>query len=225
MIHDLIHLFVDRSCIGCGTQLISQESHICLHCLSQIEPTNFHLRPQDNELYQRNGGRISVKDATSLFYFDKAGRLQKLLMSLKYHDLPRIGHYLGRLMAEYLDGPTLWADVEAIVPIPLHWTKQIQRGYNQSEQIALGISQVTGIPVREDLLIRNRKTQSQAKKSGAKRWTNVSGAFQAALHLPSRILLVDDVITTGATIVAAAQAFEDRVDALSITSVALTRRN
>ncbi|MEL6733371.1 MAG: ComF family protein, partial [Bacteroidota bacterium] len=138
---------------------------------------------------------------------------------------PQIGQYLGQLMAEHLEGPKLWTDVEAIVPIPLHWTKQIQRGYNQSKQIALGISQVTGIPVREDLLIRNRKTQSQAKKSGAKRWTNVSGAFQAALHLPSRILLVDDVITTGATIVAAAQAFEDRVDALSITSVALTRRN
>lgn len=146
------------------------------------------------------------------------------MMGLKYHDIPQIGQYLGRLMAQNMNGTHLWADIEAIVPIPLHWTKQIRRGYNQAHQIAIGIAQITNIPVRKDVLVRQRRTQSQAKKSGIHRWNNVSGAFQAGLSHPKRILLVDDVITTGATIVAAAQALGE-IEALSVASVALTRRN
>ena len=130
MIQDFFRLFIDTTCLGCQNQLTLQEEFICLGCLSQIEKTDFHLHPRDNELYQRIGGRLDVKSATSLFYFDKAGKLQRLLKALKYSDLPEIGFYLGQLMVHYWGHHYPWEDIEVLVPITLHWTKQIKRGYN-----------------------------------------------------------------------------------------------
>lgn len=205
-LRSLLSLLVSQGCYSCGRSLSSQETLVCLACLSQIEETHFHLRMADNELFQRLAGRVPLVGASSLFYFDKAGKLQKLMQALKYERVPQLGGFLGRYFGEVLRDSDLAAGVEALIPVPLHPHKERQRGYNQATLIAEGMSDVLAIPTRTDLVERVRKTSTQARKSGAARWANVDGAFRVMGHLPSQVMVVDDVITTGATLEATVRA-------------------
>ncbi|MEM7369054.1 MAG: ComF family protein [Bacteroidota bacterium] len=196
----LARLFVSNTCYGCDNELTIQERCICLDCLSQIEETQFHSTPDTNELYYRLAGRVPLAGASALFYFDKGGRLQKIIQQLKYDSAPQIGTFLGAHYGKILQDTPFIKQSDVILPVPLHFIRHQSRGYNQAERFAKGMAQISGIPVKTNLLQRVRRTKYQAKQLGTARWENVKGAFKVKGSLPERILLLDDVITTGATI-------------------------
>ena len=200
MIKNLGALFVSQSCYGCEGSLTSQENFICFSCLSNLQETNFHLSPKENELYYRLAGRVPLQGASSLFYFDKRGTLQNLMQHLKYKDAPHLGTYLGESLARTLMESPFMDNVDAVIPVPLHWKKKMKRGYNQTEYIAIGVQRISQIPLHRNLLKRIQQTQTQTQLSNLSRWDNVSQAFEVKKACPSSILLLDDVITTGATL-------------------------
>ena len=224
---DFVSLFVSQSCYGCGNELISQERYICLKCLSQIPDTTFYQNFNQNELYFRFAGKVPVSGAASLFYFDKRGRLQSILKKLKYERAPHIGYFLGEYYGELLSETAFVSGLNAIIPVPLHKSKMISRGYNQSEMIARGLSKSLSIPINTRLLKRSRKTAVQARERGVERWRNVANAFKLTGNLPDNILLVDDVITTGSTMEACIRACLQANDAIQIkvASIAMTRKD
>ncbi|MFK7969189.1 MAG: ComF family protein [Bacteroidia bacterium] len=206
LLKDFLHLFVDEGCRTCGQSLSAQEQLVCFNCLGQIQQTDFHLRPTENELYYRLAGRVELWGATGLFYFDKKGILQQLVNAFKYKDSPDMAVQMGRILGSALHKSEFIAGLEAIVPVPLHPAKARKRGYNQAECIAQGISEIIDIPVDCDCLKRRRNTRTQTRKSREARWKNVSGAFSVSDRPPANILLVDDVVTTGATLEACIEA-------------------
>ena len=224
---DFVGLFISQSCYGCENELISQEKYICLKCLSQIPETDFHQDFNQNELFYRFAGKVPLRGAASLFYFDKQGRLQKILKKLKYEQAPQLGVFLGEYYGELLRKKAFVDGLEQIIPIPLHKSKHIRRGYNQSEMIAKGLSKRLNIPVNTKLIRRVRKTSVQARKSGGERWENVADAFGVFDEVPENILLVDDVITTGATMEACMRACLNVRQSIKINlvSIAMTRKD
>lgn len=203
---NLARLFTSQACYTCDNELVGDEKYICLSCLSQIQETEFHLKPQDNELFFRLAGKVPLDGATSMFYFEKAGRFQKIMQALKYEGAPRLGFFLGAYMGKKLAGSDFFENVDAIVPVPLHKFKKIKRGFNQTEEIAKGLSKETGIPVRTDLIKRIKNTNAQASLTGVERWDNVKDAFSPQKISPERLLVLDDVITTGGTLEACIRA-------------------
>ncbi|MCS7074696.1 MAG: phosphoribosyltransferase family protein [Bacteroidia bacterium] len=199
-------LIFPNSCVGCETELVNGENAICRTCLHKIELTNFHTNPKNNPVYRKLAGKVPIAGAFSCFYFDDNGLLQRILHKLKYEELPKIGVELGLFYAEQLNQFD-FSNYKALIPVPLHPAKLRKRGYNQAEQIAYGLSLQLKIPVRTDCLAKITPTESQTKKSRLERWLNVQEVFQSTKQdLPDTIILVDDVITTGATLEAACQA-------------------
>lgn len=226
MFQDLLNLIFADGCYACGSELNKSEECICMSCLMQIEETHHAKKPKDNELYYRFAGKVPITGASSLFYFDKFGRLQKLLHALKYKDSPQVGVYLGKFLGEVLAENQFLQGIEAIVPVPLHKRKEIQRGYNQSEKIAQGLSEISKIPVNTQLIQRKQFTETQTRKNVLSRWLNVSEAFAVEGEIPKGILLIDDVITTGATLEACIRALcggEKNPTEIKVASVAMAR--
>ncbi|MDW3647835.1 MAG: ComF family protein [Bacteroidia bacterium] len=206
ILKSFFRLIYSHRCYACERELISQEKHVCFSCLSQIPETNFHLHPQDNEFYYRLGGRVKLEGAMALFYFDKKGKLQSLIEALKYKSSPQLGRFLGAYYAHRLKEESWIEEIKAIVPIPLHPRKKVQRGYNQAEELAIGLGEILEKAVEKNFLKRVRYTRSQTRMGGNRRWENVKDAFRAGKDLNGPILLIDDVLTTGATFEAAMQA-------------------
>ena len=206
MFQDFLNLFIDTSCYGCKQPLTSQEKAVCLSCLGRLQETYFHLTPVENEAYYRLAGRVPMDGATSLFFFDKKGTIQELISVLKYKNAPQLGQFLGKYLAETLQSSSFLTGKEMILPVPLHPRRELTRGYNQAEEIAKGLATVSGLPISRKLLRRRFSTKTQTKKKGEDRWENVKSAFESVPHLPDEVLLIDDVITTGATLVACIQA-------------------
>lgn len=224
---DLLTLITSQQCYSCDRDLTIQEKGICFHCLSQIERTGFEKNVLENELYYRLAGRVPLSGAFSLYYFDKKGTLQKLIQLLKYQDTPQIGKYLGRQIGLVLKDSNFMEEADCLVPVPLHPSKKIKRGYNQAELIAKGISEITEIPVDTRLLKRKQKTLTQARTGADGRWENVAEAFQSIKEPPQKVILVDDVITTGATLEACMRALQAAASppaAMGIVSVGMARR-
>jgi ComF family protein len=184
--------------------------------------TNYHLDPA-NSLMKRFGGRLPVDMICALFRFTKNGRIQHLLHQLKYKNHPEIGVLLGELYGTKL-APTLQKTIDLILPVPLHPSRLRRRGYNQSGKFAEGLSTILSVPYSDELICRKIKTLTQTRKSKLQRWENVEDVFaiQAPQEIVGRhILLVDDVITTGATIEACGQMlFDGGCNSLSIACIA-----
>lgn len=205
---DFIELFYPNTCGACNIPLQKGEQIICTRCLAELPYTHYH-QYKDNPVAQVFWGRIPIQNATSLLYFHKKGRTQHMLHLLKYRGRQDIGIYLGQLLGNQILNNEDYQNIDAIVPIPLHPKRQKQRGYNQAECIAIGISKSLRIPVETNLVFRQIETKTQTKKSRTERWENVAQVFSiknSQLHTNKHFLLVDDVITTGATIEACAQA-------------------
>ncbi|MFO7938546.1 MAG: ComF family protein [Bacteroidales bacterium] len=200
----LLALIFPEACLVCGNKLVSQEKYLCTTCLTDIPRTRFHNDPE-NIIQQIFWGRVPLKYATSFFYFTKGSRYQKLMHSFKYSQKKEIGLVLGQLLGAELR--QYWEDLpDCIVPVPLHPKKMRKRGYNQSEWIALGLSRTLKVPVETGILIRTVANPTQTRKGRFDRWKNVASIFAIQQQRPnSHILLVDDVITTGATLEACAQ--------------------
>ena len=206
---DLWKLFFPQCCLICGKTLLEGEEYLCFQCLSNIPRTHLYLR-KDNEMEKELWGKFPIERASAYLYYSKGGDVKKLLTDLKYRGNADLGSFLGRCMTREMLSSGFFQGVDGIIPVPLHPRKQKIRGYNQSIMLANGISSVTNIPVWTDLLVRTQYTQTQTRKGSYERWLNVKDMFECTSPERLRdkhVLLVDDVFTTGATLVACADAF------------------
>lgn len=201
-LNDLVSLLYPNLCMACSENLPSRGEIICLRCQYKLPKTNFHLE-KDNPFTERFWGRLSLENGASLYHFVKGGRVQELLHRLKYLGKHEIGLRLGQWYGHQLRESPLYKDIDLIVPVPLHPRKERLRGYNQSAMFAKGLSESMGKPWSKNALLRNTFTETQTHKSRAERLENVLEVFEVAntKALESKhILLVDDVMTTGATL-------------------------
>ncbi len=211
----LTELFFPRLCVVCGDRLIEQEQWICLHCLHHIPRTNFHLEP-DNRVAQIFYGRVKLEFATSFFYFSKGSKYQSLLHALKYKGMKELGAEIGKHFGIDLMQSSDFLSVDVICPVPLHPQKEKKRGYNQSWWVASGIALQMQKELSDDNLKRVTATETQTRKSRFERWQNVEGIFELShpdAFAGKHILLIDDVVTTGATLEACAQTILSQTDA------------
>lgn len=205
-----LSLFFPRCCIICGRPLAKGEECLCAFCNIHLPRTELHRHP-DNIVEQMFWGKIPLERATAYLYYRKGSDFRQILHRLKYGGQKEIGNVMGRYMATELLACSFFEGVDVMIPVPLHAKKQRLRGYNQSEWIARGVSAVTGIPMDTVSVLRSKNTETQTRKTTFERWENVAQIF--TLHAPERfvgkhILIIDDVLTTGATTVACASAFE-----------------
>lgn len=204
----LLDLIAPRLCVVCGRRLAPSERVICAVCNLHLPRTGYQLSAYDNPMARLFWGIIPVERVAALFYYEASSRTSNILYDLKYHDHPEIGREMGRLMAREFMAADFFDGIDLIVPIPLARKRQRQRGYNQSRCLAEGISQATGIAVNSHVVRRASFVKSQTQMRRQERQENVEGAFElkdpASVH-GRHVLLVDDVITTGATMTACAR--------------------
>jgi|SRR5450756_1555373 ComF family protein len=199
---DFISLLFPRLCYACGNHLLRNENLICTECFVVIPRTNYHYK-EDNPVAQLFWGRCVIEKAAAFSYYNKGSRIGNLIHNLKYKGIREIGHELGRIYGLTLKASGFTKDIDLIIPVPLHPTKERIRGFNQSETISMGIAAATLLPVDVKTLARIMASPTQTKRSRYERWTNVEGIFKVTdsqTIIGKHVLLVDDVITTGSTI-------------------------
>lgn len=204
----LLQLAFPHVCEGCGTDNLQAEHLLCLRCLSSLPETNFHLH-RDNPIEKIFWGRIPVSYATAQYYFTKESMMQHLMHQLKYKGNKEVGIYMGKLMGWAIAGSNLFSSLDALIPLPLHKSKEHKRGYNQAAVLCEGIASVLNKPVLKNVIVRPEQTETQTKKGRIQRWQNMEGKFaitDTAAIDNKHVLLVDDVITTGATLEACGRA-------------------
>jgi ComF family protein len=202
LFNDFISLFYPEVCLCCGESLSGQEEFICTSCMYRLPKTNFHLR-SENELMNVFWGRADIKAAAAYCYFQKGNPVQVLVHELKYHGKKELGIYLGKWYGHELKQSTVFESAEVVIPVPLHKKKLKRRGYNQSAFFARGLAESMGLICLEDSLFRLVDTTTQTRKTKGARWENVKEIFRVAdkeALVGKHILLVDDIITTGATV-------------------------
>lgn len=225
LIDDLLDFIFPRFCVICDTRLTTQEKHLCLSCYMHLPRTLYHTVEHSNmeKLFWGYNGQLPIQKAVAFFHYNDSNK--NILMQLKYNECPSIGTYLASMYAREIvaDGNSFFDDIDVIVPIPLHWQRRIKRGYNQSEYVARGISNITGIPVCTNAVKRIKNNTSQTLLHHEERRDNVDGIFRLVrpeMVSGKHILIVDDVTTTGATISSCAQeiakAQKTRVSVLTI---------
>lgn len=220
---DFKSLFFPRLCNGCRTMLTAQENLVCTSCTYNLPFTNFHIL-KENQLEKTFWGKVNIQSASAYLYFKQGGAVQNLMHQLKYNNMPELGIWLGEMYGRQLAKFSDYSDFDALIPVPLHKIKQRKRGYNQSEQIAIGLSKVLNIPVISNVLKRVKYADSQVQKSRISRYDNLKASFIAenptGIH---KVILVDDTITTGATLEACVHALNHvGIDKISILGIAYT---
>lgn len=221
------HLIYPETCLICDGELTSNERSICSFCSPDLEYTYFERYSEPTELDKLFWGRVQIQHTYSLLYFRKERSTQQILHALKYKHSPQVGVEFGRIIGRSLKSSALAKDIDLLVPVPLHPRKEFQRGYNQSEELANGISDVLSIPVDNSFLKKSIHTGSQTKKGRFDRWDNVSHVFRIGKkkNHPTHIAIVDDVITTGATLESIVRTVQKNYPDIrvSIISLALTK--
>lgn len=216
-------LLFPNPCNACGIPLYYSEHVICTKCLYDLPFTDYHIHA-DNRVAKQLWGRLPLNAAMAMLYFKKGNKVQNLIHNLKYNAKTDVGIFLGTKLGERLKVSALYSDIDTIIPVPLHLKKFRKRGYNQSTFIAKGISAMMNIPFSETDLIRSTSTDSQTKKSRYNRYENMQGVFKVVnpeLMSGKHILLVDDVVTTGATLEACAnELLKSGVAKVSIAAIA-----
>jgi ComF family protein len=224
-IQSLLHLFFPHVCAGCGSDIISDKHALCLRCLSNLPITNFYQQAH-NPVEQIFYGRLAIRNGAAGYFFTKDSLIQTLLHQLKYKGNQDIGFYMGTLLGGFLANNDRFAEVDALVPLPLNPKREKKRGYNQATALCNGIASVWNKPVIDKVAIRKIYTETQTKKGRITRWENMDGVF--AIANPStiankHILLVDDVVTTGASLEACgAEILKVPGTTLSIATLACT---
>lgn len=195
----IFDFFLPRFCPGCNKKLLTDENPVCIECLSSILIAD-EIRLEDE--YDRNFSSSKIiKDFYSRFVFETDKTLQSVIHALKYQKKFKLGMYLGEILSEGIKTRN-W-QVDLIVPVPIHPLKKVERGYNQSDYIVKGLSKSLNIPYSTKLIKRTRHTESQTKLKMKARAQNVADAFvvrNPKIISGKNILIVDDIITTGATI-------------------------
>ncbi|MBR1412091.1 MAG: ComF family protein [Prevotella sp.] len=219
----LLDLISPRLCVVCGERLSITEEVLCGKCNLHLPRTDFQQNPYENVMAKLFWGQIPIERATALFYYEPHAETANLLYELKYKNHPEIGEVLGRMMARELQLSGFFEGIDGIIPIPLAPKRQRQRGYNQSLCIAEGISEVTGLPILKKAIRRTIFEGSQTSRGRWERNENVEHVFElldAESVRGKHLLVVDDVVTTGATMIACskelAKADDVRISVLSI---------
>ena len=200
--NDFLSLIYPRACVCCDKLLLKSEDFICNSCFVALPKSSFE-NEENCELDKVFYGRGNIHKAASYLLFEKSGKVQKILHSIKYKGNQELARQLGEWYGGQLKHSGHFKNVEVIIPVPLHPKKLRQRGFNQSEAFAQGLAKRMNVVLETEVLKRNIHTSTQTQKSRSERWENVKDAFEvtnANLLQNKRILLVDDVITTGATL-------------------------
>jgi ComF family protein len=200
--NSFLHVLFPHVCCGCGTDNLPAESMLCMQCITALPETNFTIYP-NNPVEKIFWGRLPLVTATAQYYFTKESLVQRLLHQLKYKGNRELGKQLGRLMGNDLLLTDRFSNIDALVPLPLFPAKEKRRGYNQATLLCEGISEIMKTPILNDVVVRVQHTESQTTRGRTERWENMSGKFKLTnpeIMKNKRILLVDDVVTTGATL-------------------------
>ena len=212
----LLDLFLPRECHVCGSRLLDCEDFVCAPCIERLPVTGYekywHNKTAPNSdlnpMEQRFAGQIPLQRACAPFFYTRDSALASLVHDFKYRNFPRLASVLGGIGARGLIESGFFEGVDLLLPVPLHWSKRLRRGYNQSELIAMGVSEATGIPVAKNLKA-SRPHRTQTALSSEQRIANTRGIFTvdspAALS-GKTVMLVDDICTTGATLLSASEA-------------------
>ena len=203
-----VHLFYPHICTGCGSDILEENNLLCLRCIHDLPHTNF-ASLVNNPVEKHFWGRLPLTAAHSEFYFSKEFLIQHLIHQLKYKGDTEIGFYLGEVMGRTMMNSSRFNSIDALIPLPLYADKEHKRGYNQAAVICNGISSVMNIPVLNGCVIRQHATETQTRKHRTERWENVKGSFKVVKEnvlTNKHVLLVDDVIITGATLEACGNA-------------------
>lgn len=207
---DFVSLIFPQVCLACDEPLARGEDHICTGCRAQFPYTDYHKLPSsENPLARKFWGKLPVRYSLSYLRFLRRGRVQHLLHQLKYQGQQDVGRVLGRWYGTELAEHGLATEFDLIVPVPLHPRKLAKRGYNQADSFAEGLSLSLNVPWNATALRRTEHTASQTRKNRAERWENVAEVFEVNEKqnlVGKRVLIVDDVLTTGATLEACAAA-------------------
>lgn len=206
LLHDfkeaVLHLTFPHVCEGCGTDVLAIDHFLCLRCLSSLPQTKFHLHA-NNPIEKIFWGRVPLVNATAQYYFTKESLMQSLMHAFKYKSNKELGFYLGTLMGQSLLESNRYQNIDAIIPLPLFPQKERKRGYNQAAILGEGIGEILKKPVLKNVVVRNQATETQTKKNRVERWQNMEGRFELINEKAiegKHVLLVDDVVTTGATL-------------------------
>ena len=225
MFFSLVNLFFPKTCQACGLILSDNEFQICISCRHELPLTNYHF--ENSEAIKKIFyGRVELKEATALFYFYKGGKVQKLLHNLKYKGQEELGLFFGKWLGAELVQCKSFSEVAVVIPVPAHPSKLKQRGYNQVALFAQYLAISLNAKYEDSVLLKSTFTQTQVFQSREERFQSVSNSFVADnLHKIDHlhVLLVDDVITTGATIEACALALNNATNMrLSLATIAIT---
>lgn len=197
-----LHLFYPHVCTGCGSDLLTENNLLCLKCIHDLPHTHF-ANIANNPVEKYFWGRLPLTAAYSQFYFSKEFLIQHLIHQLKYKGDTEIGFYLGEVMGKSLLQSDRFNSIDALIPLPLYADKEHKRGYNQAAVICNGMSSVMNVPVLNGAVIRQHATETQTRKHRTERWENVKDSFKVVKENElsgKHLLLVDDVVTTGATL-------------------------
>ena len=206
--HRLLDLISPRLCVVCSHRLTVTEEVICARCNFHLPRTGFQHNAYENDMAKLFWGQIPIERATAFFYYEAHAETANILYELKYKDHPEIGEIFGRMFAAEIQSAGFFDGIDGIVPVPLAKKRQRQRGYNQSEEIAQGISEITGLPIYKKVVKRISFKGSQTNKGRWDRQENVERVFDlidAEAVSNKHLLLIDDVVTTGATCIACAK--------------------
>ncbi len=197
----LVHVFYPSLCYGCNNELIQGDQYICLQCQTEMGRTYFESI-RDNPVEKLFWGRADIQCAASTFYYIDKTPLQQIVHHIKYRQEKELGIHMGEIMG--IHGTEFFTEckTDLCIPMPLHPKKEYKRGYNQASLLCEGIFKQTGIPYNEKALVRNENTRTQTKKSRIERWKNVASVFdviEPSIINDKHVVVVDDVITTGAS--------------------------
>lgn len=206
--NSLLNLIYPNVCEVCGRSLVGNEQVMCLHCMADMPLTNAH-RDDFSIIHKRLASTMAVERTAGYFYYFKNDDYTRLIHRAKYSGRPKLARQLALRFAHGLAEEGFFEGVDFAVPVPMHWMKLIRRGYNQSEEICHGVSAATGLPT-ERLLVATRGHRSQTALGGLGRWLNLQDVYRVrdgAVDFGGKhLLLVDDVLTTGATLLSCRKA-------------------